>query len=176
MENVILQRTFDPGLSHEDFVAMAMDAAGCMGLYRASWNESYLSEDGHHIVCWFQAPDSESIRQMSRGDGSQERMAWSGTVHDGPADGEADVVVERSFDEPASMEELQAQEDSAAWCLDLHRVKFIRSLFSSDRRRMVCLYRAPDAESVRQAQSQAGMPVDRVWACRHYTMENFAPP
>jgi hypothetical protein len=83
------------------------------------------------------------------------------------------VVVERSFDAPASMDELQAREDAAAWCLEQHRVQFVRSLFSADRRRMVCLYRAPDAESVRLAQAQAGMPVDRVWACRHFTQENL---
>ncbi len=173
MENVILQRSFDPGLSQEDFVAMAVTAAGCMDLYRANWHESYLAENGERLVCWFQAPDSESIRQLSRGDGSLQRSAWNGTVHEGPADGLADVVVERSFDQPASMEELQAREDAAAWCMEQHRVTFVRSLFSSDRRRMVCLYRAPDAESVRLAQAQAGMPVDRVWACRHFTPENF---
>jgi len=29
---------------------------------------------------------------------------------------------------------------------------------------MICLYHAPDAESVRLAQRQAGMPLERVWA------------
>jgi hypothetical protein len=176
MENVILQRKFDPGLSHDDFAAMAAYAAGCIGLYRAEWRESFLSEDGLRLVCWFQAPDSESIRQLSRGDGSNERIAWSGTVHDSDVEDGVEVVVERSFDAPASMEELQAREDAAAWCLNQHRVKFIRSLFSSDRLRMICLYNAPDAESVRVAQIQAGMPVERVWACRHYTPKNLSLP
>jgi len=29
---------------------------------------------------------------------------------------------------------------------------------------MICMYHAPDAESVRLAQRQAGMPIDDVWA------------
>jgi hypothetical protein len=173
MENIILQRSFEPGLTQCDFLRMAEIADGCMDLYRAHWNESFLAEDGHRIVCRFEAPDSESIRQLSRGDGALESAAWSGTLHDGPAAGTVTVVVERSFDAPASMDELQAREDAAAWCLEQHRVQFVRSLFSADRRRMVCLYRAPDAESVRLAQAQAGMPVDRVWACRHFTQENL---
>ncbi len=61
---------------------------------------------------------------------------------------------------------MQAREDAAAHCLDTHRVRYLRTFFSNDRRRMVCIYRAPDAESVRIAQHQAGMPVDQIWACR----------
>lgn len=33
---------------------------------------------------------------------------------------------------------------------------------------MVCIYAAPDAESVRSAQRQAGMPFETVWAALSY--------
>lgn len=77
------------------------------------------------------------------------------------------IVVERSFSAPTAFEEIQAREDRGAWCLELHNVRFERTYFSSDRRRMVCLYSAPDAESVRLAQQKAGMPMERVWSSRH---------
>jgi hypothetical protein len=73
------------------------------------------------------------------------------------------VVVERVFDEPVDFDEVQALEDRNAWCLELHRIRFLRTYFSSDRRRMICVYEAPDAESVRLANRQAGMPFERVW-------------
>jgi hypothetical protein len=73
------------------------------------------------------------------------------------------VVVERSFDEPVAFEAIQAIEDRGAWCLEMHNVRFLRTFFSLDRRRMICIYLAPDAESVRLAQSQAGVPFTRVW-------------
>ena len=57
--------------------------------------------------------------------------------------------------------------------MELHRVTFLRTFFSLDCRRMLCLYQAPDAESVRLAQRQAGMPLERVWACRHYNVGNL---
>jgi hypothetical protein len=81
------------------------------------------------------------------------------------------VVVERSFEQPCKFEELQAQEDEGAWCLEQHSVRFIRTYFSRDKLRMICLYEAPDAESVRTAQRTIDMPVDRVWAadCRDDT-------
>jgi Nickel responsive protein SCO4226-like len=42
-------------------------------------------------------------------------------------------------------------------------VRFLRTYFSADRRRMLCVYDAPDAESVRAAQQTIAMPVERVW-------------
>jgi hypothetical protein len=74
------------------------------------------------------------------------------------------VIVERSFEQACDIESLQAQENGGAWCLDLHRVRFVRTYVSRDNKRMVCIYDAPDAESVRLAQGTIAMPVDRVWA------------
>jgi hypothetical protein len=73
------------------------------------------------------------------------------------------IIVEREFAEPQVFETLQAIEDGKAWCLEMHAVTFLRSYFSIDRRRMACLYDAPDAEAVRQSQDQAGLPYTRVW-------------
>ncbi|MBZ0252845.1 MAG: DUF4242 domain-containing protein, partial [Candidatus Methylomirabilis sp.] len=44
-----------------------------------------------------------------------------------------------------------------------HNVRLLRSYVSPDRLRMICLFEAPDAESVRIANRKAGLPVDRVW-------------
>ena len=48
----------------------------------------------------------------------------------------------------------------------LHGVRFLRSYFSTDGRRMLCLYEAPDVESVRFANRQAGLPFDLAWGVR----------
>jgi hypothetical protein len=46
----------------------------------------------------------------------------------------------------------------------MYGVAWRRSLLSADRLRMVCQYDAPDAESVRKVQREAGNGFDRVWA------------
>jgi hypothetical protein len=74
------------------------------------------------------------------------------------------VLVERSFAAPETFERLKAIVDAKAWCLEQHRVEWARSFLSNDGRRMLCLYRAPDVESVRLAQREAGLPVDALWA------------
>lgn len=73
------------------------------------------------------------------------------------------VVVERSFDEPVDYEDIQAIEEKATFCLNLHNVQFLHSYFSSDRKRMICVYNAPDAEAVRLAARASNIPFDTIW-------------
>lgn len=74
------------------------------------------------------------------------------------------IVVERNFDRPQSDEDLSAGGIRERPCLDLYGVVWRRSLLSADRLRMVCEYEAPDAESVRRVQREAGNGFERVWA------------
>jgi hypothetical protein len=171
MTELILERRFDPPLSPQDVRDMAETSLNCFALYRVDWNQSFLAADGGRLMCWLSAPDAESARLALRQSGVGEHVVWPGSVHDSPAADAppwqaANVVVERRWSEPVSLDDIQAIEDEGAGCLDLHRVRFARTFFSADRKRMICLYQAPDAESVRLAQRQAGMPVESVWACR----------
>jgi hypothetical protein len=174
MSNIILERSFDPGLTGDEFMQMALNSADCLPLYRADWNESLLAADGSRLLCRFEAPDTESVRAIARDQRAQSKMAWAGTVHRADREDTANVIVERSFDEPTTVEAMQAIEDASAWCLEQRQVTFLRTFFSADCKRMLCLYNAPDAESVREAQREAKMPVERVWACRHYTPDSFS--
>jgi uncharacterized protein DUF4242 len=73
------------------------------------------------------------------------------------------VIVERSFDEAVEFEALQARGEKISWCLEQHRIRLLRSYLSSDKKRMICVYEAPDAESVRIANRQADVPFDSIW-------------
>jgi hypothetical protein len=83
------------------------------------------------------------------------------------------IIVERKFEVPEAFDELQAQEDRFAWCLEQHQVKFIRSYFSKDRRRMICEYEAPDAEAVREVQRTASMPFERLWTAEVFDWDEL---
>jgi hypothetical protein len=75
----------------------------------------------------------------------------------------ARVIVERTFDKPLPLEDLRATEARMAPCLDLYGVRWIRSYWSTDRRRMVCEYEAKDAGAVREVQREAGATYSSVW-------------
>ena len=74
------------------------------------------------------------------------------------------IIVERTFEAPLTQQELDAVEARIAPCLDLYNVRWIRSFWSADRRRMICEYDAADVASVRSVQREAAAKFDRAWA------------
>jgi hypothetical protein len=171
MTDVMVERHWERGLSCDDIGALFESSAGCLSAHRCEWCGSLLSSDTRDLFCHFTGPDAESVRIALYEAGSPRGRAWSCTVHDAPGVTaedlvHANVLVSRHFEQPVALADIQAIEDAGAGCLDTHRVRFVRTFFARDRRRMICLYRAPDAESVRLAQREAGMPVERVWAVK----------
>ena len=178
MTTIVLETDFEMPASREVLHGLEKTTAWCMSIYGVEPKLHYLSKDGLRLVCVFTAPDAESLRQSVRQAGLEPpRSMWSSTVHDPPGTVATDVpsliengfnlsIVERSFGAPVEFDEIQVIEDQAASCLELHRVRFVRTYFSFDRRRMLCLYEAPDAESVRIANREAGLPFERVWAAQ----------
>ncbi len=86
------------------------------------------------------------------------------------------VVIERWFEEPVAFQEIQDLEDAGSWCLDLYSVTFLKTFFSRDRKRMICLYAAPDAEAVRRAEHQAKIPFDLAWTAEPLDIGDLRPP
>ncbi|MCE8045058.1 DUF4242 domain-containing protein [Halomonas daqingensis] len=169
MIDVFLERRLPRPLGSKVVRALTLEGQPCFDLHRIQWQESLLARDGQRLVCHFQAPDVESARIGLRQAGADVSSLWGGTVHAAPGlkDSElteGNVLVERHFAAPVTFEAIQALENAGAACLSNHRVRFLRTHFSLDRQRMHCLYQAPDAESVRLAQHQAGMPVSSIWA------------
>jgi hypothetical protein len=78
------------------------------------------------------------------------------------------VIVERTFETPVDRAAIETTLARGGWCLGAHGVRFLGGYLSADGRRLLCVYDAPDAESVRLANEAMRAPVDRVWsAARH---------
>ena len=73
------------------------------------------------------------------------------------------IIVERTFDPPLTPEALKETEARMVPCLELYRVRWIKSFWSEDRRRMICEYEAADMASVRNVQREAHAKFDRMW-------------
>lgn len=171
--DIFVERQYPVPFGVADVVDMAEQTGGCFRLYNIGWVESFLSVDGRQLFCHFTAPDVESIRTAFRQTGNQAQAIWGGTIHRNPKGKAANTLVARSFDQPVMLEDIQAQEDANAGCLQIRNVVFERTFFAADRKRMWCFYHAPDAEAVRQAQRLAGMPMEAVWAFQHLTPERL---
>jgi len=174
MTEVLAEHHSESPLTDADINAMiGRHRAGCLGLHRVDRNLILLSADGRVTFSHFTALDAESVRIALRQAGAPPGQVWSGTIHDVPGLtderlAQANILVIRNFDAPVAFEEIQALDDVGADCFLTHRVSRMRTYFSTSRRRMVCLYQAPDAESVRHALREAAIPAEQVWAFRHF--------
>lgn len=162
--NMFLTRTFEQPLSVADVRERARSSEWCYLMHKVEWRGSYLAADGRTLICWFTAADSESVRIALRKSGADIQSLWAATVHEAPEPPVPNVLVNRSFQQPVTFEEISSAASAGAGCFRMHRVRYSRTFFSLDRRRMLCLYEAPDAESVRIAQREVALPHDSVWA------------
>ena len=79
------------------------------------------------------------------------------------------VVLEREFPEPLSPDDV-AKMASEVQCLDLYRVTPVCSYLMPDGMRMVCIFRAPDAEALRAvARSNAFPAGSTIWSSTRHT-------
>lgn len=133
-----------------------------------------IDRDRRRMLWSFEGTNPRLLHEASRWTGGELVRHWTGSVYTPPrfdrtqsASREEliDVVGERTFDMPITLDELSALEHSCSWCSRTHRVQLTRLVLAHDGRRAIVLFRAPDAESVRLAYRRAGV-VDRVWACR----------
>ncbi|HKO47550.1 MAG TPA: nickel-binding protein [Polyangiaceae bacterium] len=173
MTEVLVERHSEVPLTTTDIARMGEAGSGCLDIHRVSWNRSLLSADGRELICHFSAADLESVRHVIKSQGPLHGRTFSCTWRDPPGVtndelAHANVFVSWNFEQPAVLEELRAQGDAGAVCLQNHRVRFLRTFVSSDGRRVICLCLAPDAEAVRLALRDAKRPVERVWAFRQF--------
>jgi len=164
LTHLILERVFEPPLTIAEVDERARTSGWCFDLHRVGWHGSFLATGGRTLVCWLEAPDAESARIALRTTGADVRRLWAASVYEASPAATPNVLVERSFAEPITFERAHAIEEAKGWCLEQHRVRWVRSYVASDGRRTLCFYQAPDAESVRLAQHEAGLPVDAVWS------------
>ncbi len=176
MARVIVERQLDQPITFEQYDRIRRDGQWCFDQYRVDYHATYFATDGRRTVCIFDAPDAEALRSVSRTLGMPEGSAWTADfripdtvapLHGGTAcaamAGFETVVVQRQFDTPISIAEIEAIPERANWCLETHRVRYLCSYVARHGRRILCVYEAPDAEAVRLAQTKRNMPFDRVW-------------
>jgi hypothetical protein len=173
MTNVLVERHMDEPLSELELFRMSEAGQSCLELHRVRWDRSLLSADARELICHFDAADLESVRMVLRAQSTLRAEVWPCTLRDAPGlDQEqlarANVFASWRFNEPIALEELDSIDASAAVCLRNHRVRLLRTFIANDRRRVICLCLAADAESVRLALRDAKRPVERIWPLRQF--------
>ena len=145
---------------------MPESADGCLKLHRVVWKKSYLSADGRRMLCWYTAPDAESIRIALRQLQAKMDGVWAGTVsgNDGPGSpalSDANFLAEFRFRAPRGTGEF----DAVARALNEDGVTFVRGFASTRDSMGVCIVQAPDDRLVQTALERCDVSIEAIWAC-----------
>lgn len=74
------------------------------------------------------------------------------------------IVVEVDWPEPLTDEGLKDEESHLMECIGERGGRWLKTAVSLDRKRTVCFFEAPDAESMRDAYRRAGVTNARIWS------------
>jgi hypothetical protein len=88
----------------------------------------------------------------------------------------ARLFLERTFDEPLTVEDVSAGGRELRWCLDVHRCRWHGSFLALDGRTMICSFSGPDMESARIALRDPDMDLSHFWAGTEYRGANTVAP
>jgi hypothetical protein len=79
------------------------------------------------------------------------------------------IIVEYAFDPPATEEDFDRMAEQLDPCLDARGVRWVQSFLALDRKSRICIFDAPDAETVRAAYRSAKVGFVRAWAAEAIT-------
>ena len=140
----------------------------CLEVRNAKWRYSLLSADRHCMICTFEAPDAESVRQAYRQADVGFSKVWTAQVIE--PEGVLPVwnepilkVLEGSYPNGFTDEEWNEANRLILAYYQERGIEWVRSSVSLDKTRVVCELNAPDTEVIREAHGKAGIPFDRVW-------------
>jgi Protein of unknown function (DUF4242) len=177
MSVVLVERAFPQPVAFEDIQAIEDRGAGCLEAHGVRFLRSYFSRDRRRMICLYEAPDADSVRLAQEKAGVPFEKAWTARIvrhrADEP-DGQA-ILVERTLPKPLDEAAIRDAAVRGAWCLEERGCRSLRSYLSSDGHRVVCVFAGPDAESVREAQKQIGMPFDGAWPATVVEKGGVAP-
>ena len=81
------------------------------------------------------------------------------------------LVLEQQFDPPITTEQMNEAAKRVDPCLEQFGASWVRSFVSKDRRKVTCVFEAPDAEQVRQAYRSAGVEFESCWPADEYSID-----
>ena len=183
MTRVVVERSFATPVAFADIQALEDAGAWCLQAHRVTFLKTLFSTDRRRMLCLYAAPDAESVRRAQEQACLPFDVAWAcrridpfaGERQSRTAESSVHVAVERQFPSPIGVEDVVRFARDGAWCLEAHRLNYVESHLSLDGLRLVCLFKAPDAESVRLANRSIGLPVERLWAATVHGAPASAP-
>jgi SAM-dependent methyltransferase len=75
------EQVFDEPFTDERYTASSKKLDPCLKVRQGLWRRSSLSIDRHRMVCEFEAPDAEAVRDAYRASGTPYERVWTANVY-----------------------------------------------------------------------------------------------
>jgi Protein of unknown function (DUF4242) len=176
MSLIIVETTTDRPITAEMLADKRL--LDCLGARNGKWRYSLLSADRQRMICTFDSPDTESVRESYRKVGVAFERMWTAEMRtpetDEPQWNETALTVfEATYPQLTEDEWNETNRHILAWYAQ-RGVEWVRSYVSIDslrdsfaaRTRVISELNAPDTEVIREAYRQFGLAGDRVWCAQ----------
>jgi hypothetical protein len=81
MARVMVEQVFSEPFTDDRYAAFAKKIDPCLELRQGMWRRSSVSIDKLRMVCEFEAPDAESVREAFRTAGIAFERVWTANVY-----------------------------------------------------------------------------------------------
>jgi hypothetical protein len=81
MKLVIVERSLPSTFTLADLAATSAAGKPCYEAHRVRLLRSLVSQDGRRVICEYEAPDAESVRQANRKVGLPFDAVWTADEH-----------------------------------------------------------------------------------------------
>ena len=173
MQDFYLEQVFMAPLTPAMERSLLTRLAACADAHHAQWRDCLLDDERHRLVCRIAAADLPTAYAAAQCSGFGADATWlsavPGTTTDPDRDvreGLVDVLAECRWEVPTAASAAAHGQHACGWCLDALRVQPGPVITCAGGRRRLALFRAPDAEAVRNAYRRASVPFERVVALR----------
>lgn len=165
MSLVVVETAAEQPLTDELLHIANQQVLPCLEARNVIWLYSLLSVDRHRMICTFDAPDAESVRDSYRRAGLPSRPIWTGDlIQPEAAQPQRSLmhVMEGTYPPLSETDWSEISRKILDYCAK-YEIEWLQSYLSLDRTKVICELNAPDLEPIQEAQHKLGVPFNRVW-------------
>jgi hypothetical protein len=139
----------------------------CFTARNVTWRYSLLSLDSHRMICTFDAPDAESVRDAYRRAGLPPRPVWTGDLIQLTAQPQRSStlrhVIEGTYPPLSEADWNEISHKLLHYCAECE-IEWLQSYLSLDRTRVIYELNAADIQPIQANLNQFGISCDRIWS------------
>jgi hypothetical protein len=167
MSLIIVETIADQPITTEAIKEADERAMPCLEARNVSWRYSLLASDRQRMICTFDAPDADSVRDSYRRAGLPSRPIWAGDLIQPDAAPQLNsttrYVIEAVYPALSEADWNEISHKLLHYGAE-HKVEWLQSYLSRDRTKVIHELSASDTSLIQELSHTSGILCDRIWS------------